>query len=140
VWDVRYVMDVLDLHWLKTSINHNVAMDDVRAVRHGRVVICNTDAVWRMRGKLVQKLQLPCEVKCAPGVQDGCWKRILWQRRKRCRCSWFILHAIGDIEAVINLEASGGHWGWGCSGGVSTYFYSLSCGIKPGRCSVFPYL
>jgi len=41
-------------------INHN-----------DRVVICNTDAVWMMRGKLVQKLQMSSEVKCAPGVQDG---------------------------------------------------------------------
>jgi len=27
-------MNVLDLHWLKNSINHNVATDDARAVRH----------------------------------------------------------------------------------------------------------
>jgi len=105
VWDVRYVMDILDF---KTSINHNVAMDDARAIRHDRVVICNTDAAWRMRGKLVQKLQMSCEVKCAPGVQDGCQKRILWQRREGCRCSWCSLHAIGDLEAVITLVAIGG--------------------------------
>jgi len=55
-------MDVLDLHWLKTSINHDVATGDARAVRHDRVVICSTDAAWRMRGKLVQKLQMSCEV------------------------------------------------------------------------------
>jgi len=66
VWDVRYMMDVLDLHWLKMSINHDVATNDARAIRHDRVVICNTDAAWRMRGKLVQKLQMSCEVKCAP--------------------------------------------------------------------------
>jgi len=76
VWDVRYVMDVLDL--------------------------------WRVRGKLVQKLQMSCEVKCAPGVQDGCWKWILWQRRERCRCSWCSLGAIGDLEAVITPVAFGG--------------------------------
>jgi len=44
-WDVGYVMDFLDLYWLKTSINHNVAADDARAKRHERAVICNTDAV-----------------------------------------------------------------------------------------------
>jgi len=36
-------IDVLDLHWLKTSINHDVAMDDARAIRHDRFVICNFD-------------------------------------------------------------------------------------------------
>jgi len=46
------------------------------AKRHDRFVICNTDAAWMMRGKLVQKLQMSCEVKCAPGFQDGCQKRI----------------------------------------------------------------
>jgi len=85
-----------------------VATDDARAVRHDRVVICNTDAAWEMRGKLVQKLQMSCEVKCAPRVQDGCQKRILWQRRERCRCSWCSLDVIGDLEAVITLIAIGG--------------------------------
>jgi len=61
-----------------------------------------------MRVKLVQKLQMPCEVKCAPGVQDGCQKRISWLRRERCRCSWCSLHVIGDLEAVITLVAVSG--------------------------------
>jgi len=39
VWDVRYVMDFFDLHWLKASINHDWAMDDATAKRHDRVVI-----------------------------------------------------------------------------------------------------
>jgi len=70
-------MDVLDLHWLKTSINHNVASDDARAKRYDRFVIFNTDGVWRMRGKLVQKLRMSCEVNCAPRVQDISQKWIL---------------------------------------------------------------
>jgi len=49
-----------------------------------------------------------CEVKCAPGVQDGCRKRISWQRRGRCRSSWCSLGEIGDVEAVITLVAVSG--------------------------------
>jgi len=55
------MMDVLDLHWLKTSINHYVANNDARAKTHDQV-ICNTDAEW------MQKLQMSSEMKCAPGV------------------------------------------------------------------------
>jgi len=72
------MMDVLDLQWLKWSTNHYVATDDARAKRHDRVVICNTVAAWRMRVKLVQELQMSCEVKCAPRSQDGSCKLILW--------------------------------------------------------------
>jgi len=73
VWDVRYMMDILDLHWLKTSNNHDGAMDDGRAKRHHRVVICNTDAAW-MRGKLVQELQMSHKLKGSPrGVLAVSW-------------------------------------------------------------------
>ena len=56
VWDVRDMMDILDLHRLKASINHDVTTDDAGATGHHCVVVGNTDAVWRMWDELVQEL------------------------------------------------------------------------------------
>jgi len=42
-------------------------------------------------------------VGCAPRVQDGCQKWILWQRRKRCRFSWCGWHAIGQSSLLSPL-------------------------------------